>query len=62
MYKELEKICNECGSKMMEILDYIEEPPEGEHPKAFRKGWICIYCDNWESAILRERVAQEKED
>ena len=42
---------------MLEVLGYTEQI-EGEHPQAYRKGWYCPWCKNWEEAILRERVVE----
>ena len=60
MYKKLEQPCKKCGSTTLEILDYVETP-QTAHPKPIRAGWLCLLCNHWERAILRERVAQEKQ-
>jgi predicted RNA-binding protein YlxR (DUF448 family) len=59
MYEKLEQTCKKCGSTTVEILDYVEVP-DSKYPKAIRAGWLCISCNTWEQAILRERVAKEK--
>jgi|7_EtaG_2_1085326.scaffolds.fasta_scaffold00835_8 hypothetical protein len=57
MYKELPKVCK-CTSKMLEVLAY-DELPQTKSFRAFRKGWLCLGCNKWEAAILRERVVEE---
>ena len=59
MYEKQDQACKKCGSHTVEILDYVEAPGN-EHPRAVRAGWLCLLCDHWEHAILRERVAKEK--
>jgi len=58
-YKELGQKCK-CGQKMLEVLGYIEKQDGDEHPQAYRKGWYCPWCKNWEDAILRERIVEEE--
>lgn len=59
MYKELEQRCGKCRQRMLEVLGYTEQI-EGEHPQAYRKGWFCPWCKNWEAAILREKYVEEE--
>ena len=47
-----------CGGTMGEIIGYDEDANGAATPK--RRGWYCVDCQNWETAILREQIVEKK--
>ena len=54
------KPCPECGSRMDEVLTYIEGHDE---PHAVRNGHLCskFECMCWVTAVGRERIVRFEE-
>ena len=45
-----------CGGEMTEIIGFTTLHNSGLAP--VRKGWYCVDCKAWETAILRETAVE----
>jgi len=55
--EDMTKVPCACGKEKEEIIGYVPDP-KNDTVIPVRKGWYCVDCKAWETAILRETTVE----